>query len=163
MLPLSSTGQCHYTVAFSPDGRWLAAGGSAYAVDVWDLHSPQEAARRLPGLSEPIVRVQFTSTDRVVIVGMSRVSVVNSLTAPPRRIPNPIETGAEHVRRAVISPEADLVVMVCNDGLYRWSLSPRPALDWVRRDTPRGILSDVALTANARLIVAGAGLEIRNA
>ena len=69
MLPLPSSGQCHYTVAFSPDGRWLAAGGSGSAADVWDLHAPQNPAVRLDGLHEPVVRVQFTPEGLLVVSG----------------------------------------------------------------------------------------------
>lgn len=72
MLPLPSSGQCYYTVAFSPDGRWIAAGGSACAVDVWDLHAPLQPARRLAGMGIPIVRVEFPSENRIAAYGPDR-------------------------------------------------------------------------------------------
>src|SRR5687767_4775714 len=68
MLPLPSSSQCHYTVAFSPCGRWLAAGGSSYAVDVWDLHAPQTPARRLQDLAGSVVRAAFATDGRLVVV-----------------------------------------------------------------------------------------------
>ncbi len=83
MLPLPSSGQCHYTVAFSPDGRWLVAGGSAQAADVWDLQTPQLPARRLGGLDEPVVRVQFTPDGRLVTFGPTCHRLDDPTTWPP--------------------------------------------------------------------------------
>lgn len=166
MLPLPSSGQCHYTVAFSPCGRWLAAGGSDYAADVWDLHEPQNPARRLPDIGEPVVRVQFRAGGQVLAVGMGQMHVF-AVGPPALSVPKPIS--ATHITRAGVSPAADQVVLVCNDGLSAWSLRPAFTCDWVRGDRPRGNIADVALTGNGRLVVVGADpaaadgeIEVRN-
>jgi WD40 repeat protein len=166
MLPLPPSGQCHYTVAFSPCGRWLAAGGSACAVDVWDLHAPQNPAVRLPGVDEPIVRAHFGTAGQVMVVGMNQVKFINVVT-PALSIQKPIS--ASHVSRAAVSPEADSVVLVSYGGLSAWSFRPLLACDWSRGDRRPENISDVALTTG-RLIVVGSILsapngeiEIRNA
>jgi WD40 repeat protein len=166
MLPLPSSGQCHYTVAFSPDGRWLVAGGSDSAADVWNLHEPQNPARRLPGGAEPIVRVQFGPNGQLMVVSVSQVRFIDA-AAPAGRIPNGINV--DRVSRAAVSPEADLVVLVSNDGLSAWAPRPLAAPDWVRGERPQGNIADIALTTTRRLIVVGSDLtapsgeiEIRN-
>ena len=40
--PLGGDGGALYAVALSPDGRWLAASGSAGVVGVWDLERPEQ-------------------------------------------------------------------------------------------------------------------------
>jgi hypothetical protein len=74
MLPLMSSGQIHYTVCFAPCGRWLTAGGSEWAVDVWDLHAPQNPpARMLSNLGAPIVRLAFAPTGNLIVVTSSQI------------------------------------------------------------------------------------------
>jgi WD40 repeat protein len=125
MLPLPSSGQCHYTVAFSPDGRWLVAGGSAHAADVWDLHAPQNAVVRLQELPEPIVHVFFLPGNRLFVCGPHNHRTYDAQTwssavlpTGSGLVPNPVD--ASHQSDYLLVPSSPF-------GQYdRLHLSPRP-------------------------------------
>lgn len=163
MLPLPSSGQCHYTVAFSPCGRWLAAGGSEYAVDVWDLHAPHEAARRLPDLTGPIVRAAFANDGRLIAVSTEWIATYNvgtHATSTARRIYN--------VRRAAVSPDGTTVIVY--DGALRCRAvnGTDARLDWSREEIP-GEVTDTAVMGDGRVLAArvwptgGGLLDVRDA
>lgn len=166
MLPLPPSGQCHFTVAFSPDGRWLAAGGSACAVDVWDLYAPGEPARRLNGLDGPVLRAQFGSNNHVVAVSTSGAGCFDAPTGvflSQRRIAG--------VRRAVVSPDGETVI-VAGGAIERRAVSGRnTVMDWSLTATAASYLADLAATPAGRVITAAAArandpngyLEVRDA
>jgi WD40 repeat protein len=164
MLPLPSSGQCHYAVAFSPDGRWLAAGGSAHAVDIWDLHDPGAPARRLQNLSGPIVRVQFATDGHLIAVSSNWVGSFAPETLTFRRTRNVPGT-----QRAAVSPDGETVV-VFDSGLHRRTVSASDdRLDWSRAESSINHTADLA-APGARVVLAAGRvyepdgyLEIRNA
>jgi WD40 repeat protein len=148
MLPLPSSGQCHYSVAFSPDGRWLAAGGSAHAADVWDLHAPQNLARRLADMHDPIIRVQFTAGSLFVVSSswVRRFDGGTLALVGARNLGN--------IRRVVAAPDGATVIV--SDGALRRrsvDLSTAPRLDWSLEDISGGI-ADVALTEQGEILAA---------
>lgn len=161
MLPLPPSGQAHSTVAFSPCGRWLAAGGSEYAVDLWDLHAPHEPARRLQNQGGPILRTAFAPTGRLVAVSTQWVQTFDPVTPAlytARRVFAP--------RRAAVAPDARTYVL-CGPGLNQHGLDIADhALDWTREGVP-GEVTDVAVTGDGRVIAArvwpdgGAVIEVR--
>ncbi len=152
MLPLPSSGQCHYTAAFSPCGRWLAAGGSDHALDVWDLHAPQQPARRLQSLNGPIMRARFAPDGRLVAVSTEWLATFEAETLSFRW------TRAVGTARSVaITPDGNAVILF--DGALRWfavSADDKRQLNWAL-ETVRWPVVDIATEAG-RIVVAHAGL-----
>jgi len=148
MLTLPSSDQCHYTVAFSPDGRWLAAGGSARAVDVWDLHAPADPARRLQELHGPLIRAQFTPNGALIAVSNGWL-----LLFEPEVLAL-IETRSIGTasRAAVASNGA--TVIVSGSALRRHAIRGTDhRLDWSREEPLTNRISDLTV-AGERIIVA---------
>ena len=58
-------------LAFSPDGRWLAAGGQTQAATLWDMHAPDIAAsrREVPFVAMQTSAVAFSPDSRRLAVG----------------------------------------------------------------------------------------------
>jgi len=183
MLPLPSSGQCHYAVAFSADGRWLAAGGSACAVDVWDLHSPQQPARRLEEMGEPIVRVRFMPDDQLLTHGMNhhRYDDSRAWAAGVFRLPGELLAGGAQTNnfldylercdpvsgrlidrmhitprplRVAYSADGEFAATIANGNLSVWDLSTRTAV--VDRTSPiHGRWLSLAFAPHGRRIVTG--------
>ena len=63
-----------YGVAFSPDSRWLAAGGADGMVRIWDTRDPASTARELPRRHIGMVKhVMFLPDGRLVSAGGSSI------------------------------------------------------------------------------------------
>jgi eukaryotic-like serine/threonine-protein kinase len=62
-----------YGVAFSPDSRWLAAGGADGIVRIWDTRDPASTARELPGHIGLVKHVMFLRDGRLVSAGGSSI------------------------------------------------------------------------------------------
>jgi WD40 repeat protein len=63
-----------YGVAFSPDNRWLAAGGADGMVRIWDTRDPASKAHELPREHKGMVKhVMFLPDGRLVSAGGSSI------------------------------------------------------------------------------------------
>jgi len=165
MLPLPSTGQCHYTVAFSPDGRWLAAGGSAQAVDIWDLHAPQEAARRWIPFGTPLLRVQFTPEGCLVMVTPNIWRVIepqDGTLVTARPLIGNLWQPASGLLRATVAPDGATIIFFV-DRLQRCAVAGQSTgLDWRCNDDTSNWIADGAIADSERLIAVGARMSEPN-
>ncbi|AWM35841.1 WD domain, G-beta repeat [Gemmata obscuriglobus] len=148
MLQLPPSGQPHYTVAFSPDGRWLAAGGLGSAVDFWDLHAPSLPSRRVGPFSATVIRVQFTPAGRLVLATTERAFVFEFASAGA---PLSLQGDLPRSSRAVCSPDGSSLATV-GAVVTTWGL--RGAVPVVRRRHNIFTASDAAFTGDSRLLVA---------
>lgn len=141
MLPLPSSNQCHYTVSFSPCGRWLAAGGSAYAVDVWDLHAPQQPARRLQDTHGPLIRAQFTPNGSLVAVSNSWLRLFE-----PQMLALLDTRSIGNASRAAVAVNGATVI-VSGGGLRRCATngSDERRLNWSRQEPTTNCITDLAV------------------
>jgi WD40 repeat protein len=157
MLPLPASGQCHYTVAFSPCGRWLAAGGSACALDVWDLRAPHAPPRRFQDQGGPILCTAFAPTGRLIAVSthwLQTFDPVEPTMYTARRVFD--------ARRAAVAPDGTAFALTAPTLRHGPIDIHDGHLEWARDDRP-GTVTDAAITADgrvfaARVTAAGGGL-----
>lgn len=149
MLQLPPSGQPHYSVAFSPDGRWLAAGGLASGVDLWDLHAPSQPARRVGPFAGVVIRVQFVPGERLVVATTEQVTVFDFGTRSVA-----LQLDFPRVHRAACSPDGHTLATVGGLEVALWTVLG-PAFTRRQHLATAGA-TDVAYVGDSRLVVARA-------
>ncbi len=81
------SGQVYLTCGFSPDGRFLAAGGIGRLVDIWDTFDPTVPGRQLPVDESSVVHLAYADDGLLTIcTARQPVRVVDPLGEWPERM-----------------------------------------------------------------------------
>jgi WD40 repeat protein len=112
-------------LAFSPDGRWLAATGSGGAVDVWGLDETAEPALLPPSSGEAGVSLAFSPDGRTIAVG--RIDGVLSLwDFQGEALATDLQAHQGHVSSLAFSPDGRLLATGSYEQSWKvWSLPTR--------------------------------------
>lgn len=107
-------------LALSPDGRWLAAGGSDAVVRVWNMAAGQ-LARRLKGLSGAVTSLAFSPDSRTLAAGAQTDCAANVViaawdiaTGAPREAPSAVPST---VNAVAYSPDGKVLASAGADGV----------------------------------------------
>ncbi|MGW6145050.1 WD40 repeat domain-containing serine/threonine protein kinase [Streptomyces sp. NPDC055140] len=115
------------SLAFSPDGRTIAAVGNTFAEDgevlvhVWDAHTGKRH-RRFTGHTDNICSLAFSPDGRVLAAGDNSGTVIvrDAHTGEQLLI---LTRQSERVRAVAFSPDGDTLAVGCLDGSVRlWAI-----------------------------------------
>jgi WD40 repeat protein len=118
-----------FSLAFSPDGKYLASGGVDRILYLWDART-WKLLRKIPGQPEMIARVAFSPDSRLVVTGgFNDISSREPVTILVRDV----ESGevlqrmpsSHAVSAAAFSPDGKLIVTTNRDAIDLWRVSPR--------------------------------------
>jgi WD40 repeat protein len=139
------------SIAFSPEGRWLATGANSRAIFLWDLKT---GSRRI------LLEQAIGPTPALAFSPDGKLLASSSFSDHFARLWN-VETGrafrilaghSQPVNSIAFSPDGTLVVTACNDGMLRlWTVATGQRL--VTFDSEVTCLRTVAFSPDGQTVV----------
>ena len=133
-------------MAFSPDGRTLAAGSSDHKVWLWNLTDPAHPTplgQPLTGPTDIVVSVAFSPDGKILAAGSSDDKVwLWNLTDParPTRLGQPLTGPTGSVNSVAFSPDGHTLAAGSDDGTVRlWNLDVDDAIQRICATTSNAL------------------------
>ena len=143
------------TIAFSPDGRWMASGSSGATVLLWDAKTDQPIGMPLVGHEGAVTSVAF-SPDSMRVVSASVDTTLRFWdVSTGKPVGSPLKGHAESVLSVAFSPGGDRIVSGSADATIRmWRADNGQPIG---RPIPgqRAAVTRLAFSADGRLLLSG--------
>ena len=108
-------------LAFSADGRWLAADGNDHKIYIWDV-STASKVHTLAGHEGRITGLAFRSNDE--LISASEDGTVRLWNVTEERVIRQFQAGLNQVTSIALSPDEQQVVLGVTDGTIRlWEIN----------------------------------------
>jgi WD40 repeat protein len=158
---LDSGGEEIRSLAWSPDGRWLMAGGENGTAHLWDFRGDPVALPHtsLLGHEQTIASIAFSSNSRWAVTGSwDKTARIWDLYSPqPDRSVRQLSGHRESVTAVAVTPDLRWVITGSSDGTLRlWRLGTHdPSPTSIELRGHEGGISALEVSADSRWVLSG--------
>ena len=148
------------SVAFSPDGQWLASGSYDHTTSLWNLTDPTIDSIILKGHTDRVTSVAFSPDGQTLATGSNDTTIrlwnLMDITSSPIILED--HTGG--ITSIAFSPDGQSLVSSSSDGtIHIWNISAL-TIDSVTFAGYKGQLSSVAFSPDGKWLALGGASEI---
>jgi WD40 repeat protein len=112
-----------WSVTFSPDGKFLAAGNDNGTAQLWNVAARQSVGAPLSGHGGTVRSVAFSSNGKILAVGSNNGTVQLWSTATGRLVGHPLLNGTQSVQSVAFSPTNEILAVGSDYGVVRlWNV-----------------------------------------
>jgi WD40 repeat protein len=142
------------TVAFSPDGQWIASAGADRVITLWETRSGQIHDRLAGHISGYIGHLQFSADGRWLLsTGDERFGTVRLWNVHPDRRVTVLSNHTARVWTAAFTPDSTRLLTAGFDGVLRLANADSGEEIRVFRGHTNSVIWSVAITSDGRQAV----------
>ncbi len=136
-----------FAIAVSPDGKWVASGGSEGSVPLWDIATGARV-KTFSGPSDMIHSLAFSSDGALLAAGSSdkKAWVWNTATGRPSAI---LTGSPDEVQSVAISPDKQFVAGGTNNLVLLWDLKTTTIAARIPR---KGAIRSMTFSPDGRIL-----------
>jgi len=111
------------SVAFSPDGKFIASGSNDNTIRIWDIKKKQ-SIKILKGHADSVVSIDFSPNGKFIASGSEDHSVIIWDVRTGNKLQTLVNNDKEHstpINKVAFSPNGKILATSCNKGMfYSW-------------------------------------------